>query len=800
MMIINLFINELRKLLTRRIGVAVVLLLAFNLLSLHFMADRNAEKYERLEPYREAFAELEQVCSSDPERYAAYYLELKEERDAAYEEWNANQPIFPPLDENGDPIIVPFEYTSPSTLVEGYEDYVIFDRYVYFMSDFRSALSGSVKGAQNNLAAMERFGINTDTPTGDYQRKMIELYSGILEETDATSSLVLGWDEFLSYENGIIFLFLAAMLLAVQMGLADRESGFEPVLRTCRRGRWQPAVAKCVTIVVALAGVAILLGLTEILYIALRFGLSSPLRSLQNVSGYVFAPYALSILDGVLLNLLGMVLSASLLGAITLLLTALTRQVILPLIVSGLFTVANLLLHWISLFGEWRVFNLFEPASGDLLKRTPVIALQGFGNSLYPLIIGILALLLIAFSIGAVITYHLRRPTSKVRSLPKLTAIAGKLTGRSRSTQKRLKVRRPSLMRGELQKLLSPLLVAAILLLVGVRTYQAIERFEVSESDVDSRKCDYAERFGGVMTDEKAAALNAEYDYAVGITNEELRQANMVAYAMGEMSGDDYYAYQLEYAKASASLPVLSEEVAHVGYLQAKAAETGLAIVYFFDGGYVDFFNRALDLPLYLLVLLGLSAVFAKEYAGDSSKGGFIQILRITKNGRTPVFVRKLAWAAIYSCGLTLAFAMLDLFLLWRGEGLPALSAPLVSMERYADVASGITVGGYLVLCVALRTLGALVLALLTTTLSCLLKNTKLVLALTAAITLLPYALYYFGIKLARYFDFTELLSSDRLWLTSWEQGSVALLVGFAAVAVAITAGLTAVSYRKFCK
>lgn len=792
--------NELRKLLTRRIGVAVLLLLALNLLSLHFMADRSAEKYDLLEPYREAFAELEKVCSSDPEYYAAYYLELKEERDAAYKEWDANQSFFPPLDENGEPINIPFEYASPSTLVEGYEDYAILDRYVYFMSDFRSVLGGAVSNAERSLTDMERFGINTDTPTGNYQRKMIKLYSGILEQSDANSSLVIGWDEYLSYENSIIFLFLAAMLLAVQMGLADRESGFEPVLRTCKRGRWQPAVAKCVTIVIVLAGIAILLSITEMLYIAIRFGLSSPLRSLQNVAGYVYAPYALSILDGILLNLLGMVLSASLLGAITLLLTALTRQVILPLIVSGLFTVANLLLHWISLFGEWRVFNLFEPASGALLKRPPVISLQFLGDCLYPLMIGILAVLLIIFSIGAVITYHLRRPTSKVRSLPKLTAIAGRLTNRSKSAQKRLKVRRPSLMRGELRKQLSPLLIAAILLLVGVRSYQAVERFAFSESGIDASKRDYAERFGGVMTDEKAEALNAEYDYAVGITNEELRQENMVAYAMGEMSGDDYYAYQLEYAKASASLPVLSEEVAHVGYLQAKAAETGLETVYFFDGGYVDFFNRALDLPLYLLILLGLSAIFAKEYAGDSSKGGFIQILRTTKNGRSPVFIRKLAWAAIYAGGLTLAFALLDLVLLWRGEGLPALSAPLVSMERYADVASAVTVGGYLLLCIALRTLGALVLALLTTMLSCLLKNTKLVLALTAAITLLPYALYYFGIKLARYFDFTALLSGDRLWLTSWEKGSVALLIVFVAVAVAITAGLTAASYRKFCK
>lgn len=799
-MTLSLFTNELRKLLTKRIGVVVVLLIALNLLSLHFMADRSAGKYERIEPYREAFATLEKVCAEDPERYAAYYVELRDARKTAYNEWLNNIPLFPPIGEDGQAIIEPFEYHTPSTLVEGYEDYKILDLYVAYISDFREILGSSVKNAQSNLDDMERFGINTDTPTGDYQRRLIELYGGLIEETDATSSLVIGWDTFLIYENRIIFLFLAAMLLAVQMGLADRESGIEPVLRACRRGRWQPALAKCGTIIVALAGTAVLLNLTEVLYIALRFGLSSPLRSLQNVGAYVFSPYAISILETVLLNLVGMVLSASVLGALTLLLTALTRQVLLPLIVSGLFTVANLLLHWISLFGEWRVFNLFEPASGKLLERPPVIALQKLGNSLYPLMIEGLAVLLIILCVGAVITYHLRRPTSKVRNLPKLASLVGKLVKRKEAVRKPLKVRRPSLMRGELRKCLSPLLIVAILLLVGVRVYQAVDRFEVTENDVESRRRNYANEFGGIMTDERAEMVHTEYENAVAITDEELRQENMIAYAVGEMSADDYFAYQLEYSKASVALPVLSEENAHIDYLQAKASETGLETVYFYDGGYVDFFEPALDLPLYLLILLGLSAIFAKEYAGDSLRGGFIQILRTTKHGRTPVFIRKLAWALIYAGGLALGFALLDLFLLWRGEGLPALSAPLISMERYADVKGAITVGGYLVLCIVLRLLGALILALLTTTLSCLLKNTKLVLALTAAITLLPYALFYFGIKLARYFDFTALLSGDRLWLNSWAQGSAALLVIFVAVAIALTAGLTAVSYRKFCK
>lgn len=797
---LKLFSNELRKLLTKRIAVVVVILLAVNLLSLHFTANKSAEDYERLEPHLEVFEEVERVCSEDPEFYAAYFEMLEQDYKVKFKEWDANQPIFPPLDENGVPIQLDthFEYTSPSTIIEGYEDYDILDLYHAYSSDFRTALGGSVDNAKSNLELLDRFGIKTDTSTGNYQRKLIELYSDILEKSDQTPSIVRGWDEFLTYENRLIFLFLAAMLIAVQIALTDRESGFEPVLRTCRHGRWQVAASKCVTLVIAMAGTAILMNLSELFYIWLRYGLSSPMRSIQNVSEFVFSPYAMSILDTALLGLMGMILAASLLGAIALLLTALTRQVILPLFISGLLVLANLLLHWISILGDWRVFNIVEPASGRLLMRTPVIALQGLGKSLYPIEMVMFFGLFVIVCIVAVIVYHLRRPTSKVKNTARIATLVEKLT-RRRGGARKLKLRRPSLMLGELRKWVSPLLILAILVLVGVRLQQTSERFEVSENDVEARMRAYAEQYGGVMTEEKAALVKAEYDYAVELTNPELQQQYMTDYAVGQISADEYFAYQLEYAKVSASLPVLSEVYSHVSYLRNKAVETGLETQFFYDGGYEDFFGTAVDLPLYLLVLLGMSAIFAKEYANDASKGGFMQILRTTRNGRRPVFIRKFALALIYSGGLSLIFNILDLVLLAIGEGLPALDAPLVSMERYSAVSGGITVGGYLVFCIALRLLGTLILALLTTTFSCLVKNTKLVLSLTAAVTLLPYALYYFGLRFTRYLDFTTLLSGDRLWQITWETGNIAVLVIFVGVCAIVTAGLTAASYKKFC-
>lgn len=791
---------ELRKLLTGRIAAILAILLVANLVSLYFDTQDSVEESERLAPYADAFRRLEEVCSADPEYYAAYYQELKEDQRRAYEEFEANTPIFPPINEDGTVVEFVFEYTSPSTLVDGYQDWEIFDLYDSFLSDYRNQLSDSVTSAEKNLATMEKFGISTDNETGNYQRNLIKLYSGILEKNAETPSIARGWNELLTYENHLIFLILAALLLAVQMGQADRESGVEPVLRVCRKGRWQPALAKCGALVIAIAGSAALLTLSEIAFVGIRFGISSPLRAVQNLSAYVYAPYAISILETLLLNLAGMILTSAVFGGIALLLTALTRQVILPLIVGGLLTTVNLLLHWIPMLGDWRYFNAIEPASGRTLMRPPVISLMGLGNSLYPLLEAALAGILCVIVIGTVLSYAFRRPTERTKKASKLLSALTKPFKRKSTARKPAKIHVPTLMGGELRKWASPLLIVAILFLTAVRVNQTTERFDPAKNDVEQRMSAYVDRFGGIVTDETVAAVDAELSRAIYLTSQDTQQEYMKNYAMGRISADEYFAYQQESAKAASALPVLSELAGHISYLREKSAETGLATEFFYDYGYTDFFGQELDLPLYLLILLGLSAVFAKEYAGESSKGGFVQILRTTPRGRAPVFLRKLLWAAIYAGELSLSFSLLDVLLLNRASGLPGLNAPLCSMERYANAAFGITVGQYLVLCIGMRLLASLLLSLLTASFSCLLRNTKLVLAIAAFVTMLPYALYYFGIQIARYFDFTAFLSGDRLWLTSLEQGSLAFLLAFTAAATALTASLAALSYRRFCK
>ena len=793
----RLFAGELRKSITNRIGLLAALVIAANLVSLYFATNAGTERKESLEPYLDAFEQIERICSEDSEYYLDYYNELRKARNAAYDEWEKNIPSFPDPNENGEVTELYFEYSTPSTLVKGYEDLDILEMYFHNTTNYINALKSTVGTAQNTLNMLERFGINSDMQNGAYQRKIIELYTPKIENNVEFPSVVHGWDEIMSYENHIIFIFLAAILISVNAGYTDMESGVEPIMRTARKGRFHNSSAKFISVIVTVFALTLLMSVSEVIFILLRYGLSSPLKAVQNLQEYIYSPYSVSILGAWLLNILGMALSASVISAVTLMMTALTRQVIPPLIIGGLITAANLIMHWVVILGDYRYFNIVEIASGSIIKRPTVIGLSDLGMRLYGAEAVIALVILAFFYIATVITYSFKRPNTKAKRtllLPFINKI------RNKTDKVRVKINGVSLMRGEIIKLSSPVVICALVLLTAVQINQSVGNFGGVKNDIKIRASEYVEKYGGVMTAEKAELIRSEYENAIYLTNDDTRLQYTIDYATGTISSDEYFDYLQNASKARSSLPYLGELIAHSEYLLSKSEENGVDAELFYDYGYSDFFGISLDLPLYLMILFFLASGFAKEYAGEGSGNGFVSILRTTKKGRGSVFAAKITTAVLFAALLSLLFNLFDIALMVHYSGLPALTAPLCSMEKYASYGGKISVGGYLVLCVFLRVLGALILAMLESALSCLTANTKITLAITAAVTMLPYALYYFGIKIARYLDFTALLSGDRLWLISTELGGGAFALIFIFSFAVITAILTALSYKKFCK
>ena len=201
------------------------------------------------------------------------------------------------------------------------------------------------------------------------------------------------------------------------------------------------------------------------------------------------------------------------------------------------------------------------------------------------------------------------------------------------------------------------------------------------------------------------------------------------------------------------------------------------------------------DLFLYAAILLLLTGSFAAEYVSKSSSGGFAQLLRSTKNGRHKTFYAKLISSGMIAVILAILMGAVDVAVITIGYDLPAMNAPLVSIQMFADVSGGITVAQYFAVFFVMRIAGALLMAMLVCALSELLARYIPVLGTAVILTLLPALCAYFGLAAAEKVNFLNLLAGTPLFLQSAEVSmfgnGYAMLVLWLVIAVmAVTAML----------
>lgn len=95
------------------------------------------------------------------------------------------------------------------------------------------------------------------------------------------------------------------------------------------------------------------------------------------------------------------------------------------------------------------------------------------------------------------------------------------------------------------------------------------------------------------------------------------------------------------------------------------------------------------------------------------------------------------------------------------------MNAPLLSIETFKAVDSGITIMQYLILYTIIYILGYTILTMLICDLSGLIRKSIPVICSVICITLIPLLLVYTGFHIASYFDFTSILSVTSLFLLS---------------------------------
>ena len=304
-----------------------------------------------------------------------------------------------------------------------------------------------------------------------------------------------------------------------------------------------------------------------------------------------------------------------------------------------------------------------------------------------------------------------------------------------------------------------------VIVLLGAKCYISNGEFMAVKSYSDAIYKEYMTALSGELTDAKRGFIADERAYINSITD--IKDEMLEKYLNEKISFEEYREYITEYNYAYSRSELFKRVEEHAHYIEQTAEQKNIDAWFVYDTRWIKLFHRGFDIILYIMLLLLFSGKFADEYSEKSSSGSFAQILRTAKNGRKRTFYSKLVSALTITAILTIIFNAVDLIIIFKNYDLPAINAPLVSMQSFAAINGGVTIMQYLIIYFLTSLIANSLFTAFVCGLSALLKKTVFVMGVSVAVTLFPALFAYFGLGIFSYFDFTGLLSATQIYLLS---------------------------------
>ncbi len=764
---------ELKKLFgIKYLWVFLFVLLMLNTAIAWYTADRTMAAQEPTQMIAEFFEEY----FENPEELDAYYAEIQ--AFAAEQE-----ELFREAMRLGDYEFETEQMPNLYSTDENYPDWMLFAKLydtIAAAREYPDVLEKVIDRAWANLDAFADMGITEDSFTYRYQLRVIELYELMRDNVEIGVEYTRGWDEYFAYDTVNIFIFIMLIMLGSIIFAQEKQSGFLPIMRTAKNGRARTAVAKIFTMLLLTVIFVLMFTLSTFAVYGLRIGFSSPNNVIQALNTFTLSPYQITIGQYFSITVGAKLLTFAVFSMIVTALSVVFYNYILIYFAGlGLFGL-NFLLYTLSYIDANSVcknLNLVATAAGNpLFVRYRAMNFFGAVAGFVPSMCVIFPLLIAACVAVTIFLYVHGLGGIRIRWID--NAIAWCMTRSAEICRKFAVVRidrkhkartySHSLILAEVFKtLISSRFIVIVLLILCMKSWYSYETNSPADSYADAVYREYMTTLEGEVTDEKLAYLADER----AMINETLAKqtAMQQAYVNEEITFDEYREYLSDYNYAYSRSTLLAVVEQHTSYLAEKEAETGVCGWFLYDTGWQKMYAEDADLFLYAAILLLLTGSFAAEYASKSSSGGFAQLLRSTKNGRHKTFYAKLISSGMIAVILALLTGMVDALVIILGYDLPAMNAPLLSMQMFADVTGGITVAQYFAVFFVMRVAGALLMAMLVCALSELLARYIPVLGTAVILTLLPALCAYFGLAAAEHVNFLNLLAGTPLFLRSAE-------------------------------
>ncbi|MGM9652109.1 MAG: hypothetical protein ACI3XP_00535 [Eubacteriales bacterium] len=799
---------ELKKLFgVKYLWVFLFVLLMLNSAIAWYTAGKTAAAREPAQMISEFFAEY----FENPSELDAHYAEIQ----AFEKEQNA---LFREAMREGNHDFVPETMPNLYSTDEEYSDRMLFAKLydtIAAAREYPDVLDKVLERARANLDAFADMGITEDSFTYRYQLRVIELYERMRDNVEIGVEYTRGWDAYFAYDTVNIFLFVMLIMLGSLIFAQEKQSGFLPIMRAAKNGRAKTAVAKIITMLLLSCIFVLMFTLSTFAVYGLRIGFSSPHNVIQALPTFTLSPYQITIGQYFAVTIGVKLLTFAVFSMIILALSVVFYNYILIYFAGlGLFGLNFLLytLRYIDANSVCKNLNLVAAAAGNpLFVRYRAMNFFGAVAGFVPGMLVIFPTVIVSCAVVTVALYVRGAGGIRIDWIDNAVAWCMTKTAELRHKFAVVKVDHMhksrtyshSLILAEVFKtLISSRFIVIVLLILCVKTWYSYETNSPSKSYADAVYKEYMTTLEGEVTEEKLAYLAEERAMIDDTLARSLYMAE--AYANEQITFDEYRDYLSDYNYAYSRSELLSVIEKHADYLVRKEAETGIKGWFIYDTGWQKMYAEDADLFLYAAILLLLTGSFAAEYASKSSSGGFAQLLRSTKNGRHKTFYAKLISSGMIAVVLALLTGLVDTAVVIIGYDLPAMNAPLVSMQMFADVSGGITVAQYFAVFFVMRVAGALLMAMCVCALSELLARYIPVLGTAVILTLLPALCAYFGLAAAEKVNFLNLLAGTPLFLQSAEASlfgnGYAMLVLWLAVAAAAVMAMLMPAKRMFVK
>ena len=578
-----------------------------------------------------------------------------------------------------------------------------------------------------------------------YHDVIIRVYASLQEKVDV-SSCEFSDSSFFSYAHDVTFCIACILIFSFTIYSEDYMLGLLPVTRSTKYGQKMLSWCKVSSMVLFAGFIVGFTTFTELILFGNDIELLAPVQTMPNMA---VCPYSISVFEYLLISSFSKFLVCLVYVLICLLFICRSPRIIWGGFYSMCIAAIFIALSRLPVRSAFSIFNYISPqkvsdARSLFSQYSTIVCLNNIVPAI-PIVFGFYIILT-----AVLLVFVQRTASSYMQSTRLSSAKIRKKMYRRAVSKKKCNSYSLHILCNEFykclvtQRLYIVIVVAVFISIIGQTQTTIVSNENISEIYYREFISDYS---GDRVGESLWSAIKSESIKATAAileTKKILWNNAGSDFINGRISISEYENILTECSDAVTKREAFRKVERYNDYL----ASYNDPVCFVYDTGWKFLFERSLDIPIYISVLIIASSLFTIETESQSSSYGMHVILRTTAFGRRKIYCSKIA-VSFFCCFLVYFCSELFMVLYAAARySLPLFHAPMQSMIIFANSMGDFTLGQTFLLYEFFRFVELLSFSLLFSSFSHLMRNSFISIicgvVLISVVSLIVFDIYVF--------------------------------------------------------